>query len=134
MYLLDTNVVIGILNNTAPGNVNRLNQLTPGVIRLCSMVKSELLFGARKSARVQENLKVLEKFFYPYESLPFNDRCAEHYGVIRADLVRVGTMIGPNDLVIAAITKAHDLTLVTHNTEEFSRVFGLRLEDWEEPK
>jgi tRNA(fMet)-specific endonuclease VapC len=63
--------------------------------------------------------------------LPFDDAAAEAYGRLRAELARRGTPIGPNDLMIAAIALAHDLTLVTHNTAEFSRVSGLRLEDWE---
>jgi tRNA(fMet)-specific endonuclease VapC len=63
--------------------------------------------------------------------LPFDDLCAEHYGSIRTDLRRSGGAIGPNDLLIAATARAHDLTLVTHNTGEFSRVVGLRSEDWQ---
>lgn len=55
----------------------------------------------------------------------------EHYGIIRADLARSGTPIGPNDLMIASSARALDLTLVTHNPSEFSRVAGLRIEDWE---
>ena len=53
------------------------------------------------------------------------------YGLIRAELTELGTMIGPNHLMIAAIALAHKLTLVTHNTREFSRVAGLKLEDWQ---
>ncbi len=60
-----------------------------------------------------------------------NDRCAHDYGLIRADLAAQGKPIGANDLMIAAISRAHDLILVTHNTSEFSRVVGLRIEDWE---
>lgn len=56
---------------------------------------------------------------------------AQAYGMIRADLERQGTPIGPNDLWIAAVAKANDLMLVTHNQREFTRVVGLRLEDWE---
>ena len=63
-------------------------------------------------------------------SLPFNDRYAEEYGRIRVELAQTGTLIGPNDLLIAAIARAYNLTLVTHNVEEFSRVNGLHLEDW----
>jgi tRNA(fMet)-specific endonuclease VapC len=55
------------------------------------------------------------------------------YSLIRADLAAKGTPIGPNDLMIASIALAHDLTLVTHNTSEFSRVPGLRIEDWQLP-
>ncbi|KYG01863.1 hypothetical protein BE21_55765 [Sorangium cellulosum] len=64
-------------------------------------------------------------------SLSFDDVAAERYAVIRAELEGRGQSIGANDLLIAAIALAHDLTLVTHNISEFSRVTGLRLEDWE---
>ena len=62
---------------------------------------------------------------------PFDDRCAEEYGLIRADLSSQGKIIGPNDLLIAVIARTHDAVLVTHNTKEFSRLTGLRLEDWQ---
>jgi len=131
MYLLDTNACIRILNDTSPSLVQRLASHTPSEIRLCSVVKAELLYGARHSQRVAENLKLLTRFFAPFVSLPFNERCAEYYGQIRAKMVQAGTVIGPNDLLIAAIARAYDLTLVTHNLEEFGRVRDLRLEDWE---
>ena len=66
-----------------------------------------------------------------FDSLPFDDAAAEAYGRLRAELARRGMPIGPNDLMIAAIALAYGFTLVTHNTSEFSRVPGLRLEDWE---
>jgi tRNA(fMet)-specific endonuclease VapC len=131
MYLLDTNACIRILNDTSPSLIQRLASHAPSEIRLCSIVKAELLYGARHSQQVEENLKLLARFFAPFVSLPFNDRCAEHYGQIRTELARVGAIIGPNDLLIAAIARPYDLTLVTHNLEEFGRVTGLRLEDWE---
>lgn len=86
---------------------------------------------ARLSQRREANLQLLRAFFAPLQSLPFDDQCAEHYGQIRADLHKQGALIGPNDLMIAAIARAHDATLVTHNTREFGRVAGLRMEDWE---
>ena len=64
-------------------------------------------------------------------SYPFDDKAAKICAKIRADLYKVGKPIGSNDLLIASIGLANDLTLVTHNTDEFSRVVGLRLEDWE---
>ena len=131
MYLLDTNACIRILNDASPLLVQRLASHAPSEIRLCSIVKAELLYGARHSQRIPENLKLLAQFFAPFVSLPFNDRCAEQYGQIRAELVQAGTLIGPNDLLIAAIARVYELTLVTHNVEEFGRVNGLRLEDWE---
>jgi len=90
-----------------------------------------MLFGAYKSPRRQPNLQLLEKLFLRFASLPFDDACADTYGRIRADLAARGQPIGPNDLLIAAIALTHDVTLVTHNTAEFSRVAGLRLEDWQ---
>ena len=94
-------------------------------------MKAELLFGARHSKRVEANLQLLNHFFAPLSSLPFDDRCAEEYGLIRADLSAQGKIIGPNNLLIAAIARAHDAVLITHNTKEFSRITGLRLDDWQ---
>lgn len=131
MYLLDTNACIRILNDSSASLAGRLRQHDPSDIRLCSVVKAELFYGARRSSRVSENLRLLQRFFAPFICLSFDDRCAEHYGLIRADLERAGTPIGPNDLMIAATARAYDLVLVTHNTREFSRVVGLQLEDWE---
>lgn len=130
-YLLDANVCIGLLTGRAPKIAQRLRFVSPVEIRLCSVVKAELLFGARRSARPAENLRLLLDFFEPFTSLAFDDRCAERYGVIRAELERDGRPIGPNDLMIAAIALAHDATLVTRNLDEFGRVVGLRLENWE---
>ena len=131
MYMLDTNACIRILNNSSAPLVSRLRVENPSAIRLSSIAKAELLFGARHSVRVAANLRLLERFFAPFVSLPFDDRCAEHYSAIRADLAARGQLIGPNDMLIAATALAHDLILVTHNRREFSRVVGLRIEDWE---
>jgi tRNA(fMet)-specific endonuclease VapC len=95
------------------------------------VVKAELAYAARRSARVEFNMKRLEHFAAPLQSLSFDDSCAHDYGLIRADLAAQGKVIGANDLMIAAIARTHDLILVTHNTGEFSRVVGLRVEDWE---
>lgn len=67
------------------------------------------------------------------KSGPFDDRCTEHCALIRTDLAAQGKPIGPNDLLIAAIARANDATLVTRNTKEFGRVSGLRMEDWRGP-
>lgn len=133
MFLLDTNVCIRILNGSSPPVAARLQATNPAEVRLCSVVKAELLYGARKSKRVDDNLRLLRRFFMPFVSLPFDDRCAEEAGLIRLDLERSGRPIGPNDLLIAASARAHDLVLVTHNGREFGRIVGLRVEDWESP-
>ena len=131
IHLLDTNVCIHLLNERHPAVLQHFRQHSPADSALCSVVKAELLYGARRSQRVEANLQLLKIFFAPLRSLPFDDDCAEHYGQIHADLLTQGTPIGHNDLIIAAVSRAYNVTLVTHNTSEFSRVAGLRLEDWE---
>ena len=132
MYLLDTNGCIRVLNGSSAPLIARLRSHAPSEIRVSSVTRAELLYGARRSARVTENLRLLASFFAPLVSLPFDDACAEEYGALRATLSAAGRPIGPNDLLIAATALAHDLTLVTHNLREFSRITGLKIEDWEE--
>lgn len=98
---------------------------------VCSVVKAELFYGAMKSSNPERALAQQLEFLNRFVSLPFNDTSAMIYGRIRAQLTASGTPIGSNDLLIAAIALANDLTLVTHNTREFNRVEGLRIEDWE---
>jgi tRNA(fMet)-specific endonuclease VapC len=131
VYLLDTNVCIRLLNGTSGRLTERLRATPPSEVTLSSIVKAELLYGARHSARVADNLRLLRRFFAAIPSVAFDDACAEEYGIIRSELTRTGRPIGPNDLLIAATARAHDLTLVTRNTREFSRIPSLDLEDWE---
>jgi len=133
MHLLDTNACIKVLNASSAPLVARLRRRAPSELRVSSVTRAELLYGARRSARVAENLGVLAAFFAPLVSIPFDDACAEQYGALRASLASAGRPIGPNDLLIAATALAYDLTLVTHNLREFSRIPALKIEDWEEP-
>jgi tRNA(fMet)-specific endonuclease VapC len=130
MYLLDTSPCIEILRDRNSKAKQRLEQHDPSEIYLCSIVIAELLYGARKSVQVAKNLALVREFCAPFVSLPFDERCADQYATIRADLERIGKRIGANDLFIAAIAKSYDLILVTHNTDEFSRIGALQLEDW----
>lgn len=132
MYLLDTNACIRILNNSSASLVTRLRQHMPEEIFLSSVVKAELIYGAHRSSRAADNLRLLRRFFEPFTSLPFDDSCAGQYGSIRSELERAGMPIGPNDLIIAATAMNHDLILVSNNVREFGRVAGLQIEDWEE--
>jgi tRNA(fMet)-specific endonuclease VapC len=131
MYSLDTNACIHLLNGSSDALTARLRQHSPAEIYLCSVVKAELIHGAHRSSRTAENLRLLERFFAPFVSVPFDDECAVQYGQIRAELERQGTPIGPHDLLIAATALVNDLTLVTNNVREFGRVLGLRVEDWQ---
>jgi tRNA(fMet)-specific endonuclease VapC len=129
-FLLDTNVCIGYLK----GHVaiwQRLSPLPRATVMLCDIVKLELYYGAYKSTSQEKNLAVLEKFFREFKSLPFNEPAVIKCAQLRAQLEKKGTPIGPYDLQIAAIALVNNLVLVTHNTREFSRVEGLRIEDWE---
>ena len=130
-YLLDTNMCIAYLRQRASPVRARLAAQSPTAIALCSVVKAELYHGAHKSAQPEQGLARLATFFSAFASLPFDDRAAEVLGTLRAQLERQGASLGPYDLMIAAIAVVHDLTLVTHNTREFSRIEGLRIEDWE---
>ena len=94
-------------------------------------MKAELYYGAFKSARRDANLAVLETLFSGLSSFAFDGEAARIFGDIRADLARKCTPIGPYDIQIAAIALANDCILITHNTDEFSCIAGLKLEDWE---
>ena len=100
-------------------------------ICLCAPVKAELIYGALRSADPAANLVRVGNFARPFPSLPFDDASADHFARNRRDLESRGMMIGPSDLQIGAIALANALTLVTHNTREFSRISGLTIEDWE---
>jgi tRNA(fMet)-specific endonuclease VapC len=130
-YLLDTNACIGYLNGRAIGVRQRLESMPPGEVFVCSVVKAELFYGAMKSPDLARTLARQTVFLEQFDSLPFDDLAAEEYGRVRAYLEKRGEIIGPNDLLIASIALAHGVTLVTHNTDEFKRVPGLNLEDWQ---
>ncbi|MEG4345698.1 type II toxin-antitoxin system VapC family toxin [Microcoleus sp. A003_D6] len=131
IYLLDTNTCIGYLNGRSVGVLRRLQALFSQDVAVCSVVKAELFYGSMRSNNPARSLAQQQDFLNRFISLPFDDQSAVIYGQIRAQLAASGTPIGPNDLLIASIALANNLILVTHNTREFSRVEGLRLEDWE---
>ena len=130
-YLLDTNSCIRYLNGQSESIKARLERLSPRDITPCSVIKAELLYGAAKSSVRERTLTRLNRFFTEFESLSFDDRSAAAYGTIRAELEKRGVVIGPNDLMIAAIAVASDSILVTHNTREFGRIDNFNYEDWE---
>ncbi|NEZ63893.1 type II toxin-antitoxin system VapC family toxin [Leptolyngbyaceae cyanobacterium CCMR0082] len=130
-YLLDTNVCVVYLNGRSTKVRDRLLATPLNEMAVCSVVKAELFYGAMRSNNPTETIKRQQEFLQQFVSLPFGDEAAKAFGRIRAQLASVGTPIGAYDLQIAAIAMVNGLTLVTHNTREFDRVEGLRLEDWE---
>ena len=129
-YLLDTNICIGLLNNKDTVFITNLQKLSPNDVFLCSIVKAELVFGAKKSLHREKNEKKLKIFFDEFECLPFDDQSAESYGEIRSFLESSGNPVGNNDLLIAAIAIANDLILVTRNIREFSKIASLKITEW----
>ena len=130
-YLLDTNVCIEILRGRNPGLKSRLASYNLADLVLCSVVWAELQCGAWLAQNPTKELAKLQDAFDDWPRLTFDDAAAEAYGEIRAQLQRQGRLIGGNDLMIAAIAYANGLTVVTHNTNEFSRVPNLTIEDWQ---
>jgi tRNA(fMet)-specific endonuclease VapC len=131
MWLPDTNVWIALINPRLSPVKQQFEARTPDSIFLCDVVQAELYYGAFRSARRDENLALLTRLFSTFVSLPFDSAAARACGEIRAALAAAGTPIGPYDLQIAATAVTRGLSLVTHNCAEFSRVPGLKVEDWE---
>ena len=133
MYLLDTNVCVQYLRGKHLLVRQRLAAKAAVEIAICSVVLAELYLGALRSDRPTTNRAKIDTFVQPYACLPFDAAAAEIHAGIRHHLERAGAPIGPHDLQIAAIALAHGVSLVTHNTAEFSRVPALAIDDWEIP-
>lgn len=130
-FLPDTNACIGLLRAGSPVLTARWRSTQSSDVLLCSIVVYELRYGAERCADPAREHRRLSEFLAPFASLPFDDHAALECARIRRQLERGGISIGPHDLQIAAIAVYHKLTLVTHNTREFSRIPGLDLVDWE---
>jgi tRNA(fMet)-specific endonuclease VapC len=128
--LLDTDICIYAINHRSPETLGRLREFDAGDVGISAVTYAELRFGIENSARPARNLEVLERFVLPLEIVPFDADAARHYGRIRAALKRAGTLIGANDLLIAAHALGLGVTLVTNNVRELERVSGLRVERW----
>ena len=131
MILLDTNICIYIINTKPPQVLAHFHRFRLGEVGISSVVAAELAYGVAKSASAR-NRSALEMFLAPLEIMPFDEHAVWTYGTLRADLERLGQTIGALDTMIAAHALSLDATLVTNNQREFSRVTGLRLENWVE--
>ena len=129
-YYLDSNVLIYFLRGKSESIQKALQNQSPQNIKLPSVVKAELLFGAHKSQNPRKALEIVEDTISPYEVIPFDNAASGVYGRIRAELEAEGKIIGANDLIIAATVLSRGGTLVTNNTKEFERIKGLQLENW----
>jgi tRNA(fMet)-specific endonuclease VapC len=128
-YMLDTNLCIRVLRDRPQSIRARFNAEADG-LGISTIVLTELLHGAAKSARPIENRNEVERFASRLEVLSFDADAAAHAGEIRAALERDGRQIGSYDVLIAGHARSRGLVVVTGNLGEFNRVEGLRCEDW----
>jgi len=129
-YFLDTNICIYYLKGLYPTLLDRMLIHSVREIKIASIVKAELLYGATKSKRKVDNKSKVNQFLLPFEIISFDDKAAEIYAHIRSDTASKGIPIGPNDLIIAATVLANNGTLISNNENEFSRIGGLEIENW----
>jgi tRNA(fMet)-specific endonuclease VapC len=130
MYLLDTNICIYIINKNPGSVVERIKQLKPSQVKISAISLGELEYGVSKSRNRERNRNALVNFVSGFDILPFDDRDAEVFGIIRAELERRGQVIGSYDMQIAAQAISHGIILVTNNTGEFERIKEIKIENW----
>jgi tRNA(fMet)-specific endonuclease VapC len=128
-YMLDTDICI-YLNKKHPVRLLERFNRRAGQIGVSTVTVAELYFGAEKSQRREENYKALDGFFSGLEVLPFSRQAALHLAQVRVELEKVGSPIGPYDLLIGAHARSEGLALVTNNEREFRRIPGLAVENW----
>ena len=129
-YMLDTDTCSYIMKRSNDAVLKRLQKVPVNDVCISVITKSELLFGVEVSPRRRQDESALSAFLGYVEVLDFPDTASLHYAKIRASLKTLGTMIGANDLFIAAHARSLGLTLVTSNTREFGRVPKLVIENW----
>jgi tRNA(fMet)-specific endonuclease VapC len=133
VYMLDTDISSYVMKRSHSPVLRRLQMVPIADVCISVITKSELMYGVEVSPRKQQDRDALDGYLKYVEVIDYPDAAAAHYGQIRAALKVAGTMIGANDLLIAAHARCLGLTLVTNNTREFGRVKGLHLENWTEP-
>jgi tRNA(fMet)-specific endonuclease VapC len=128
-FMLDTNIISELIRNPEGAVQQVVTRVGTPTISISSIVASELRFGylKRKSDRLAH---LVENMIARVEVVSYDDVASIHYAQIRHSLQAAGKPIGPVDLFIAAHARSLDLTLVTDNIREFSRVDGLKLENW----
>jgi tRNA(fMet)-specific endonuclease VapC len=130
-YLLDTNICIYVINESPERVLRRFEQYPVSEFGISSITHAELQYGVAKSRQRVQNQKALDEFLLPLTILPFHGReVAARYGEIRAFLEASGKTLGPLDTLIAAHALALNLTIISNNIKEFSRIPELKYENW----
>ncbi|MFC0309747.1 tRNA(fMet)-specific endonuclease VapC [Gallibacterium trehalosifermentans] len=128
-YMLDTNIVIFTIKNK-PAHLLPLFNENQSMLCISSITLMELIYGAEKSAKVAQNLSIIESFCSRLTVLDYDESAAYHSGQIRAELTKIGQPIGPYEVMIAGHARSLGLTVVTNNIKEFTKVDGIRIVDW----
>jgi len=129
-YILDTNICIYIIKKKPSSVFQNFRRLKPGSVVISSITLAELEFGVKNSSRPDQNSLALRQFLVPLDIVDFDSEAAIEYGSVRANLEKAGNPIGALDNLIAAHAKSLDCILVTNNEREFTRVSGLKVENW----
>ena len=131
-YMLDTNILVYVLNARPRHEavLDRFDRVEPQDMAVSSITLAELRYGIERSQRREANRRALHRVLRALNVLAFDAKAAETYGPLRAALEAAGKPIGPLDTLIAAHALALNLTLVTSNLREFSKVRSLRVESW----
>lgn len=129
-YLLDTNFCIALIRKKPENALRRLVEHPVTDVAVSIVTVAELEYGVAKSRQPKLNRAKLDGFLQPLQVLLFDDAAALAYGEARGKLEARGEVIGPLDLLLAAHALSLDLTVVTNNTREFTRVDDLKVEDW----
>lgn len=130
MYLIDTNTCIFLKNKKPIHVLEKLSSVLNQDVYISSVTIAEMQFGVYNSQNIEKNRISLTEFLAPFQIIAFDDRDAEYFGKIGAELKQKGELIGPYDMLIAAQALARRLILVTNNTKEFRRISELVIEDW----
>ena len=131
-YLLDTNICVYLIKKKPLSVIARFNEHAVGDIGVSSITVAELSYGVQKSQPQTQNQEAILQFLSPLVIAEFDTNAAFSYGQIRTELERKGTPIGSLDTLIAGHAASMNVTLVTNNIREFSRVHGLIVENWDE--
>jgi len=130
-WMLDTNICIDIIKERPRSVLDRFKAHAVGEIGVSVVTLAELEYGVSASSRPGKNREALDLFVSPLEVASFDRDATAAYGRLRAALEKKGQTIGSMDLLIAAHAVSLDVRVVTHNSREFGRVPGLKIEDWQ---
>lgn len=129
-FMLDTNICIYLIKQKPVKVLKHFKSHSIGDIGISSISLAELRYGVSKSQYVEKNQQALNEFILPLEVSDFNEKAAEEYGIIRAELEKKGRPIGAMDMLIGSHALSLNVTLVTNNVREFKEIKNLKVVDW----